>query len=362
MIRAHKIQLKPNFTQEAYFKQACGTARFVYNWALEQWNKQYIAGGKPSGMALKKQFNQIKKEQFPWVDEVHRDANAQPFANLQSAFVKFFKKEADHPAFKKKGKSKDSFYMANDKFRLDGEWIKVPCLGWVKMTEPLRFDGKIKSAVISRTADRWFVSVQVDMDKAETKPKTGINEVGIDLGVRMSVTLSNGTVYQSTKPLRKKLKRLKHLSREHSRKVKGSKNRKKAADKLAKLHWRIANVRRDFLQKTTTSICRESQAVCIETLSVASMIHKDPGAKYVMDEGFGEFAGMMSYKAIPYQVDLRKADRWYKSSKLCSSCGALNLDLKRSDKVFSCGSCGFVVDRDLNAALNLESLITSTGG
>ena len=126
MSRAHKIQLKTNKTQETYFKKSCGTSRFVYNWALATWDTQYKSGLKPSGTSLKKEFNSIYKQEFPWISEVHRDCHSQPFANLQIAMQNFFKKKAKHPTFKKKGKSKDSFYVANDQFRVDGK--NVICL------------------------------------------------------------------------------------------------------------------------------------------------------------------------------------------------------------------------------------------
>lgn len=355
---AHKIQLKPTKAQESYFRQACGTSRLVYNWGLSEWVTQYKAGLKPSGLSLKKQFNEIKYQQFPWLKDIHRDAHAKPFTNLQQAFNKFFKKKSAFPKFKKKGKCKDSFYVANDKFHVAEDRIKLPVIGSIKMTEELRFEGKIESATVSRTADRWFVSIIVDAP-VMVKPKTGNKVLGLDVGVKASVTTSDGQVFQSPKPLRKKIKKLKRLSRQLSKKVKGSSNRFKASVRLAKLHWRITNARNDFLHKTTTSICRQSQTVCLESLSVKGMMANHKLARCVSDESFAKFSSMMEYKSVPYGVTLVFADRFFPSSKTCSNCGSIKKDLKLSDRVYKCGSCGFELDRDFNAALNLQKLCTA---
>ena len=352
MTRSHKIQLKPTKVQIAYFRQACGVSRFCYNWGLEQWAKQYLAGKKPSGMSLKKEFNSIYKEQFPWVGEVHRDAHAQPFATLQKAMQNFFSKRAKHPHFKKKGKCKDSFYVANDKFHVDGKSVVLPVIGKIKMTEELRFAGVIQAATVSRSADRWFISIQVDCEPV-LKTKTGNTLLGIDLGVKTSVTCSDGSTYQSPKPLKKKLRSVKHCQRAVSRKVKGSNNRTKAIQKLAKLHWRVENIRRDFLHKTTTLIVRKSQAVCIEDLSLKGMLSNHKLARAIAEQGLRNFRTLLEYKAKAYGVEVKVVDRFYPSSKTCSNCGYIKPMLKLSERTFKCENCGFVADRDVNAAINL---------
>ncbi len=159
----HKIRLNPNKQQVEYFNKACGTARFTYNWGLAEWKRQYEAGLKPSGLALKKDFNAIKQEQFPWTYEVTKYASQQPFIQLQTAFIKFFKGDAKYPVFKKKG-IHDSFYIGNDQFRIEGKKIRIPNLGWVRMAECLGYNGKMLNAVVSRTADKWFVSINILMN------------------------------------------------------------------------------------------------------------------------------------------------------------------------------------------------------
>jgi len=348
--RAHKIELKPTCGQERYFRKACGTARFVYNWALAAWNSQYEAGGKPSGLDLKKQFNEIKYQEFPWIAEIHRDAHSQPFQNLQRGFSAFFRGTAKRPVFKRKGQ-KDSFYVANDKFRVDGRRIHLPVLGWVKMTEALRFQGKRQGAVVSRVADRWYVSISMDAELPETTPGTG--SVGVDLGIKASITLSTGQVFRSPKPLKKQLRKLRRVQRQHSRKAKGSRNRVRSAKRIAKIHWRIANIHKDFLHKATTIILRENKAVVIEDLLVAGMVRNRKLARHVSEEAFGEMRRQLEYKAAAFGAVIHVVNRWFPSSKTCSNCGQVKPALKLSQRMFECDACGLVLDRDLNAARNL---------
>lgn len=219
---SHKIELDANNIQQGYFRKACGIARFTYNWALEEWNRQFQEGLKPSALALKKQFNAIKKEQFPWISEVLRDANSQPFSNLGRAFVNFFNGTGKYPVFKKRGVN-DSFYIANDKIRLEGKKIRIPKLGWVRMREQLRFSGKILSATISRMADKWFVAINIQLDTTPAINKSHV-VVGVDLGVKQLAALSDGTVVEGPKPHRALLKRLRRLNQSLARKEKGSSN------------------------------------------------------------------------------------------------------------------------------------------
>ena len=151
---AHKIRLRPNREQEKYFLRACGVSRFTWNWALEAWKKGYERGEKPNALDLKKRFNDIKSEDFPWTCEVTKYASQQPFIHLQSAFRRFFQKQSKYPRFKRKGVN-DGFYIGCDHLKFKGKRIRIPKLGWVRMRECLRFSGKIHSATVSRAADHW---------------------------------------------------------------------------------------------------------------------------------------------------------------------------------------------------------------
>ena len=352
--RSHKIALGPTADQEQQFQRAAGVARFTWNWALAEWDRQYRAGEKPTAFGLKKRFNAIKGEQFPWVYDSPRDANAQPFANLGKAFTRFFRKEARRPRFKKKGKCRDAFYVANDKFHVDGKVITLPRIGEVKMREALRFVGKVTGATVSRTADRWFVAISVEVDLPVVPCENQARTVGVDLGVKRLATISDGTIVEGPKPLRSTLKRLARLNRRLHRKVAGSSNRVKAAMRVARCHARVASVRNDALHKLTTRLVNTYGCIVIEDLNVKGMIRGRKLSRVVSDMGFGEFRRQLAYKVRVSCSEVIVADRWFPSSRRCRTCGSLHTALTLNDRVFRCGDCGHAEDRDLNAAFNLE--------
>jgi putative transposase len=350
---AHTIRLYPTKTQETFFKKACGCARVAYNYGLGEYKKQLDAGNKPKVFDIKKQFNQYKKTLYPWMSETNKDANQQPFTNLQNAFSRFFKKQAKFPVFKKKG-IKDSFYISNDKFYVEDKQFWIPKLGWVKGAEFLRFNGKITSATVKRKANYWFVVVSVETKNTRT---TCENQavVGVDLGIKTLATLSDGKVIESVHSLRRRLGRLKLLQRWLSRKVKGSSNRRKAIQCVSKIHYEVACLRKDILDKLTTYLCENYQVICIEDLNVSGMIKNHKLALSISDMGFGEFRRQLEYKSVLNGNTLIFADRWFPSSKICSGCGTVKETLLLSDREYICEVCGMVIDRDLNAAINLKN-------
>jgi putative transposase len=352
VILAHRIALDPTFAQRSYFARACGTARFTWNWALAEWDRRYAAGEKPTGNALKAAFNAIKYGAFPWLKTIHRDAHAQPFANLQKAFVAFFKGTAQRPTFKKKGKCRESFYVANDKLYLDGYRVRLPIVGWVRLREQLRFTGKIVGAVVRQEAGRWFISIQVDIGDYH-RPRTGDGEVGVDLGLATFATLSNGGKIAAPKPLRAALRRLRRCCRKVSRRQLGSARREKAKRILARVHARVKNIRSDFLHKLTTRLCRENQAVGVESLAVKDLARNRRLARAISDAGWSEAFRQLAYKGPIFACRIVEADRFYPSSKRCHHCGQIKEALALSERVFACGVCGLACDRDVNAALNL---------
>jgi putative transposase len=352
MIFTHQIALDLTQVQEAYCCRAAGTARFTYNWALAEWKRQYQAGEHPTAATLKKQWNAIKHEQYPWVDEVHKDANQQPFTHLATAFRKFFSQEAKYPTFKKKGQH-DSFYISNDECAVQGKRFRMPKLGWVRMREAVRFQGKLMSVTVSRIANRWFASFAVQVAMTPT-PSENQAVVGVDLGVKALATLSTGETVEGPKPLRKQLQALRRCSKRLSRKVKGSANRQKAQQRVARLHYRIACQRKDSLHKLSTDLVRRFGTIVLEALHVKGMVRNRKLARAISDMGLGRFRQMVSYKAQAAGVQVVYADRWFPSSKLCSQCGALCDDLPLSQRAYIC-ACGLAIDRDLNAALNLKN-------
>lgn len=358
----HKIRLTPTATQIQYFMNACGATRKVYNEALAMWNASYAAGEKPTAYALKKEFNKDKYTKFPWLTEVHRDCSSQPFTDLARAFTNFFNKRAKYPKFKCKGRSKDSFYVASDKLTVDAYRVKLPKIGWIKMTECLRFDGKIMSARVTRTGKHWFISISVQMDEYVWNKHEYTTLMGVDLGIKTTAVCTDGAVYNSPKPLRKLNKRLALEQRKLSRKQKGSRNREKQKIKVATVHERISNIRRDFISKMTTEIVRKSQALAIEDLSVLNMLKNHNLAKALSDESFSEIRRQFEYKCRLSNTELLISNRYFPSSKLCSKCGWKNTELTLKDRVFKCKQCGLEIDRDLNAAYNLVNQLPKAIG
>jgi putative transposase len=365
MIISHKIRLDPNNKQATYLAKAAGTARFAYNWALAEWQTQYVAWKednsqpKPSQFSLRKQLNAIKREQFPWMLEVTKNAPQMAIIQLGTAFKNFFAGRAKYPQFKKKGKSRDSFTLTNDQFTIDACRIRIPNLGLVRMREALRFSGKILSATISRTADQWFASITVDTDSSHLPPAENQGVVGVDLGVSALATLSTREVVAGAKPHKALLSRLQRLSRSLSRKVKGSANRTKAKAKLATLHARIANIRKDSLHQLTTDLTRRFHTIGIEDLNVSGMVKNRHLSRAISDMGFFEFRRQLEYKAEMRGAVVVVADRFFASSKTCSACDEKVEKLPLSVRQWDCPTCGASHDRDVNAANVLANYAVS---
>ena len=382
---AHRIELKPNNKQKTYFRKAFGCARLAYNWGLAEWKRMYKAGEKPSGREIRKRFNAIKKEQFPFVYEVTKCAVDQPFINLQSAYDRFFKKLGDYPQFKKKRDNEGSFYLQESEIHLSEtnknskafeklahnerqkhQYLHFPKLGWVKMAEHIRFNyAKINNACISQSGGRFFVSFSLQITEEEykrTHPSVDLvdtnRKVGVDLGIKSALILSDGIAIDNPKPLKKNLRKIKRLSRQLSKRVhpktkeerlqgaKKSNNYMKLSVRLAHAQGRVANIRRDFLHKVTTVLTTHFGKIAIEDLNVKGMTKNHRLAQAVSDVSFGELRRQIEYKAATNGVKVLKVDRYYPSSKTCSVCGAVKEDLTLKDRTYRCDKCGAVFDRD----------------
>lgn len=366
MLIAHKIALDLNNVQANYMARAAGTARFSYNWALAEWKRQYEAWKKdntqpkPSQMALRRQLNALKRDKFPWMLEVTKNAPQMAIIQLGDAFKNFFAGRAQYPQFRKKG-DRDRFSLTNDQFTVDGCRLRIPNLGWVRMRESLRFTGKILSATVSRAADRWFVSIAVDTQEDSHLPKAeNQGAVGVDLGVSALATLSTGEVVTGPKPHKALSGRLKRLSRSLSRKEKGSANRQKAKVKLSRLHARIANIRQDALHQLTTTLTSRFHTIGIEDLNVKGMVKNRHLSRAIADMGFYEFRRQLEYKAQLRGGLVVVADRFYPSSKTCSACGGKVGELPLALRAWTCPDCGECHDRDVNAAINLKNRAVSS--
>jgi putative transposase len=345
-------------------------ARHAFNWALARWKEARAEGKRVKMKDLKAEYNQIKSEQFPWCYEVTKCAPEQAFADLGQAFANYWRmkekgtqpklkhprkdgEEAGFPRFKSKKRDRLSFYLANDKFSVDGHTLHVPKLGDVNMTEELRFTGKIMSVTIAYRAGWWFVSIAVEVEH-ETPNHSG-GTIGIDLGLKTLATLSDGTVVENQKHYRRGEARIQGLSKGLSRKVEGSQNWWKHAKKLAKAHYCVACQRQDTLHKMTSYVARTYALIGLEDLNTKGMLANHCLAQAVSDASFFEVKRQLLYKAEQYCGSVQLVDRWYASSKTCSICGWINNDLTLADRVFICHDCGLVIDRDLNAAINIRT-------
>ena len=363
MVKAHKIRLNPTPEQEVYFRKACGTARFVFNWGLAEWkrHKAEYPGLEHGVMAIKKDFNALKAEQFPWVYEVAKDVAEGAFTNLAAAFKNYYDckngkrqgPKVGFPKFKSKKNKRQSFRLNNDKIKVADHALRVPKLGWVNMAESLRFPGKIMGAVVSGEAGRWFVSITVELDKPEpiqfSQPS-----VGVDVGVKTLATLSDGRRYENPVLLRSELNHLKRLNRRLSRRQVGSHRWYKAKEQLSRFHQRIANRRADCLHKMTTEIASAYEVVGIEDLNVAGMMRNHRLALSLADASFGEIRRQLIYKSKWFGSKVVTVDRFFPSSRLCFKCYAINHELALEDREWTCPNCGTHHDRDFTASVNIE--------
>jgi putative transposase len=370
VVRGYKTELDLNNTQRTACLKHAGVARFVYNWGLKRYQEEHAAGRKcPTAIGLHKELNALKQSDFPWMYEVSKCAPQEALRDLEKAFKHFFRRVAlkkqgkwrgklGFPRFKSKKRGIGSFRLTGAIHVSEG-WVQLPRLGKLRLHEQdyLPTQGvKILSATVSEQAGRWFVSVQVEEEQAEPAPAPG-PVIGVDLGIQSLATLSTGEVIENPKALRSNLKRLKRLSRRHSRKVKGSKNRQKATRKLSRLHAHIAHIRKDALHKATSQIVAKTKPdherptyVVIEDLNVSGMLKNRRLSRAIADVGLYEFRRQLEYKAEQAGVAIKVVSRWFPSSKTCSSCGIVKESLPLGERVFVCEECGYVADRDYNAA------------
>ena len=356
-ILAHKIRLYPNNKQKTLLAKSCGTSRFAYNWALAEWKRQYESGDKPNEAKLRKDLNAIKKEQFPWMYEVSKCCPQQAIKDLGTAFKRFFKGFAKYPKFKKKFVN-DSFYLDNLNFHVRKGKVHLARIGEVRLGEKLRYEGKLMAATISREANQWYISIQVETPEGKPLQQTG-NTVGIDVGVRQYVD-SEGRFYEVPRSYRNRERKLRRLQQDLSRKQKGSKNRSKARSNVSRCHLRIKNIRQDWLHKLTTDIVRNNDVIGIEDLNVKGMVRNKHLAKSITDASFGEFRRQIEYKALLYGRRVVVVPRFYPSSKLCNRCGTKTKSMPLSVREWTCEKCGVSHHRDTNAAINLQVYAASS--
>jgi putative transposase len=418
MKTAHKIRMNPTPEQVEYLKRACGSRRFIYNWGREQWEKQYLAYKQeqetlseeqrvltpPNAFALKKQFNEIREQEYPWTYQVTKCVVEGAFDDLKSAYDNFFAGRADYPRYKKKGKSRESFYLSNDKFTVGSQWIAIPglgrfildqrhttrdrgklkrTLGTVNLAEKLRFveagkataptskrnkrkqvlceSVKMLGATVSCEAGHWYVSIQVEIK--QQRPPTPSLVVGVDVGLKQAAVVSDGRRLENQRPLALHLRKLGKLQRQLSKKQKTkdpqtkrtafSKNYEKQRLKVARQHQQIANIRRDVQHKFTTELARTCGVIGLEDLHILGMMANRKLARAVADAAMGQLLQFLKTKVANVGGELFIASRWFPSTKRCSCCGQVKKRMPLKHRTYQCLVCGLVIDRDLNAAVNL---------
>jgi putative transposase len=367
--QSYRFELDPNRKQRVLLARSVGASRYVYNWGLAESQRQYeLTGKRPRLGDLKTQLVALKQNECPWLYEVSAHIGQSALKDLNVAFNRFFKglkgggPKTGYPRFKRKGGC-DSARIYG--VRLEERHIRLPMIGRVRLKETRTargFDGRILSASITRRADRWFVSLGVERERAIVPPKPIVKPsdvVGVDLGLKAAAVIHDGNGTRVVEPpqvLRKNLAKLRRLDRQLARKQKGSANREKAKLRRARLHYKISCQRHDMLHQLSSSLARTKSVVVLEDLYVRGMHRNRHLALSISDAGFGEFRRQLAYKSEWYGSTLIVADRWFPSSKTCSSCGVIKDTLSLSERVYDCEACGVSLDRDENAAINLRRL------
>lgn len=357
-MKSFKTQLDLNNKQRTLCAQHAGVARHAWNWGLDVCLEALNSKLKlPTAIDLHKRLVAEVKVANPWYYDVSKCAPQQALRNLETAWKRCFKKLAKKPKRKKKNKSADSFYL-DGSFKVDGSRIKLPRIGWVRTHELLPSDLVVGRCVVSKRGGKWFVSFNTESVPAKTVKTKGA--IGVDVGLKSLAVLSDGTVFENPRSFQVQQAKLSRLSRKLSRQKKGSSNRAKTKEKLSRLHYRISCIRADHLHKLTSYLAKNHSRVVIEDLCVRGMLKNRKLAKSVADAGLYELRRQLEYKCQWYGSELVVADRWYPSSKTCSCCGLVKDSLSLSERIFECKSCGLVLDRDLNAAKNLEQVGSSS--
>lgn len=352
MFRAYKYRIYPSELQKELIAKHIGSSRFVYNLALETKNTAYL-GSKHnfSPFDLIKQLPDLKKE-CPWLKEVNSQSLQQSIQNMDIAFKKFFK-GAGFPKFKSKHRGKQSFSIPQNVIVENNLLIIPKFKEGIDIVLHREIKGTIKSATVSVTpTGKYFVSILVDTN-TEMPTKAPITEnatIGIDLGIKDFAITSDGEVFENPKNLRKAQSKLKYVQRKYS-KNKG----KRTKQRLALLHEKVVNKRKDFLHKTSTKLIRENQTICLEDLAISNMVKNHNLAQAISDVSWSTFVTMLEYKADWYGKNILRIGRFTPSSKTCSCCGTINKELTLKDRSWTCPKCNSVLDRDVNAAINIKS-------
>ena len=380
LLKSFKTEINPTDEQKVKIRKTIGTCRFIYNFYLAH-NKELHESGKKfmSSSQFRVWLNNEylpSHPEYSWIKEAYSKSVTQAVNNGQTAFENFFNHKSAFPKFKKKGRSDVKMYFVRNNPKdclCERHRIKIPSLGWVRIKEkgyiPTTKDGYvIKSGHVSIKADRYYVSVLIEIPDKRVVNNSS-EGIGIDLGLKDFAIVSNGKTYKNInksarlKKLEKKLIReQRSLSRKYENLKKGGSTQKRNIQKqrlkIQKLHHRIDNIRTDYINKIIAEIVKTKPShITIEDLNVSGMMKNRHLSKAVASQKFYEFKTKLLAKCKEYGIELRIVDRWYPSSKTCHCCKSIKKDLKLSDRIFRC-DCGYIEDRDFNAALNLRDATT----
>ena len=372
VVRGYKTELDLNNEQRTACLEHAGASRFAYNWGLARSKEVYRTTGKrPTAIELHRELNKLKQTDYPWMYEVSKCAPQEALRDLEKAYKSFFRRvdlkkqgkwhgKLGFPKPKKRSKAIGSFRLTGS-IHVYADSVQLPRLGHLRLHEHdfIPTDAKVLSATVSEQAGHWFVSIQVEEE--QKKPVLdATTAIGVDLGIKALATLSDGTTFENPRALKHAQKKLRRLERQKARRKKGSKNRAKTRKQIARLHARISTIRKDASHKLTTYLCKNHALVAIEDLYVAGMLKNHCLAQAVSDSNFGEIRRQLEYKSTFRGTHLVLIDRFYPSSKTCSGCGYIKPELSLNERTYICEDCGLVLDRDLNAAINLRTVAVSS--
>lgn len=368
MILGKKIRCLPTKEQIIMFKKAAGTARFVYNLMLSENKKAYanylqseakVKSPFITGYDFGKYITKLKKlSEYSWLSEVSSKVAKQACIDCDNAFKRFFKKLSNFPKFKKKG-IKDSFYVRYNSIKVTQRGFRCEKLGEIKTSEPIPKANKYYNPHIIYDNKYWYITFGIDIPEKVNANNNG-KTLGIDLGIKTFATVSDGRIIPNinkSKKTKSVYKKIKYFQRKLNRCADGSRNRIKIVKKLKLLYRRLRNIRQNHIHQATTMLVKTKSAkIVIECLNVLGMLKNRKLSRAISEAGFYEFARQIEYKCKLCGINFVKADRFFPSSKLCSKCGYKKDNLKLSERTFHCEHCGNVIDRDLNAAINLSYL------
>jgi len=379
MIKTIKVMLLPNNKQKTKLFECAGTARFAYNWALDYEKANYESGNSfLSHYELRRIFTELKSQsEYAWLNDYSNNITKQAIKDACTAYQNFFKGIAEFPKFKSRKKSRPAFYADTSKISFTSTHVKLEKLttsrkknkqkfNLVKLAEPDRIpiDAKYSNSRITFDGLNWWISVGIDCEESQGKPTN--QGIGIDIGIKDLAICSDTNIYPNinktakVRKLKKKKRRLqRRVSKKYSKNKKGeryckTRNIVKSERKLLKVNHQLTNIRHSYLHSVTSEIIsRKPKFIVLEDLNVTGMMKNRHLSRAVQKQCFHEFYRQIEYKCRWHNIEFVTADRYYPSSKMCSCCGNIKKDLKLSDRIYHCSVCGFTIDRDFQASVNL---------